>query len=265
MMTRNTRQWAFAILFALVSLSAAAQEGPVKSVWMVPPPTVDGAPADWTTPAFVDVEDGDIGYAFANDAKNLYVLLMIRNPAAKSTIDSTGVTLYFNAAKKKKDYGILFHKVMIKPDEYIARLEKQGPVSDETKTQIRSKPGYYLYAHEVLGAKPDNSAASETPVQLPVYKFGPQGQMLVYEFLIPLERPVSTQAGVAATPGKTVFIGLEYGGMTDEIRRQNARTQAQGSGIAGDNGTKIVGTTGTKVNAKKYLFWSEVQLAPEKQ
>ncbi|MCX6561008.1 MAG: hypothetical protein NTZ26_10930 [Candidatus Aminicenantes bacterium] len=261
----SSRKWAFGLLFVVISLAAAAQDGPVKSTWMAPPPTVDGAPADWINPVFVDVEGGDIGYAFANDAKNLYVLLMIRNPAAKSTIDSTGVTLYFNAAKKKKDYGILFHKVMIKADEYIARLEKQGPVSEDTKKQIRSKPSYYLYAHEVLGAKPEGVAAPEAPVQIPVYKFGPQGQMLVYEFLIPLERPASTQAGVASAPGKTVLVGLEYGGMTDEIRRQNARTQAQGSGIAGDNGTKIIGTTGTRVNAKKYSFWSEVQLAPEKQ
>lgn len=263
-MRASTHKRLFFALFAVLALGAAAKDAPVKSVWAAAAPTIDGLPADWPNPAFVDVEDGDIGYAFANDAKNLYVLLMIRNPKAKSTIDQTGVTLYFAEAKKKKDYGILFHKVMIKADEYIARLEKQGPVAEETKAQIRTKPGYYLYAHEVLGAKPEGAPASDSPVQIPVYKAGSQGQMLVYEFLIPLERPASTQAGVGSAPGKTIVVGLEYGGMTDALRRQNAREQAQRSSIAGDGG-QIVGTTGTKVAAKKYTFWSEVELAVEKK
>jgi hypothetical protein len=263
-MRKSNQRRLFFALFAVIALAAAAKDVPVKSVWAAVPPTVDGLPADWTNPVFVDVEDGDIGYAFANDAKNLYVLLMIRNPKAKSTIDQTGVTLYFAESKKQKDYGLLFHKIMINPDEYIARLEKQGPVTDEAKAQIRSKPGYYLYAHEVIGAKPEGAPSTEAPVQSPVYKMGAQGQMQVYEFLIPLERPASTQAGVGTAPGKTIVVGLEYGGMTDALRRQNAREQAQRSSIAGDGG-QIVGTTGTKVAAKKYTFWSNIELAAEKK
>lgn len=253
-----------AAMIVLMAVAAAAADVPVKSAWIATAPVIDGAPADWGAPAFVDVAGGDIGYAFANDANNLYVLLVIRNPKAKSTIDKTGVTLYFSPEKKNKDYGILFHKVMIKPDEYIARLEKQGPVSDEVRAQIKSKPGWYLYAHEVKGAVPEKTPASETPVQNPVYKVGTQGEMTIYEFLVPLERPASTQAGLASAPGQTLFVGLEYGGMTPEMARANARATGSSNIAGGDNITQLVSSTGTKVSAKKYSFWSQVALAEAK-
>ncbi|MDD8025351.1 MAG: hypothetical protein PHI34_02475 [Acidobacteriota bacterium] len=262
-MNKTTKTWLLGALLAVFALSAAAADVPVKSAWMVPPPAIDGAPTDWLNPGYVNVAGGDVGYAFANDAKNLYVLLVIRDPKAKSTIDKTGVTLYFDEAKKNKAYGILFHKVMIKPDEYIARLEKQGPVSDEIKAQIKSKPGYYLYAHEVKGASPEGAPAPDSPVQLPVYKIGTQGPMLVYEFLIPLERPASTQAGLASAPGKTIFVGLEYGGMTPDMARANARATGSANIAGGDNINNVVGSTGNKASAKKYIFWSQVQLASE--
>lgn len=263
-MSYKTKAALLAALLVLLPLAAAAADVPVKSAWVATAPVIDGAPADWGTPAFVDAAGGDVGYAFANDADNLYVLLVIRNPKAKSTIDKTGVTIYFSQAKKNKDYGILFHKVMIKPDEYIARLEKQGPVSDAVRTQIKSKPGWYLYAHEVKGATPEAAPASDTPIQNPVYKVGTQGEMTVYEFLIPLERPASTQAGLASAPGQTLFVGLEYGGMTPEMARANARATGSSNIAGGDNITQLVSSTGTKVSAKKYAFWSQVALATEK-
>ncbi len=247
---------------------AAAADKPVPCVWLSVAPIIDGADSDWGSAAFVDAEDGNIGCAFANDAKNLYILFVIKNPQYKSTIEQTGVTMYFNAeGKKKTGYGILFNKIMIKPDEYIAMVEKQSPLTDEQKTQIRSKPGYYLYHHEVLGKKKADVASPEGPVQSAVYKYAAKGGMLVYEFLVPLVRANENLAGVGVEAGKTVMVGIEYGGMTEEMRKARNRQTGE-AGIANEQMTQeamrnnIIGSTGGKT-PKKYTFWTEIQLAQE--
>ena len=248
---------------------ALAADKPVPCVWLSVAPTIDGADSDWGNAAFVDAEDGNIGCAFANDAKNLYILLVIKNPQYKSTIEQTGVTMYFNAeGKKKTGYGILFNKIMIKPDEYIAMVEKQSPLTDEQKALIRSKPGYYLYHHEVLGKKKGGVPAPEGPVQPAVYKYAAKGGMLIYEFLVPLVRANDNLAGVGVEAGKTVMVGIEYGGMTEEMRKARNR-QTGDAGIANEQVTagmgrvgNIIGSTGG-TTPKKYTFWTEIQLAQE--
>jgi hypothetical protein len=257
------------ILFVLMACAAlfAAVDKPVVSVWTAVPPTIDGADADWGNPAFVDAEDGNVAYAFANDAKNLYVLLVIKNPQYKSSIEQTGVTMYFNSeGKKKTKYGILFNKIIIKPDEYLAMVEKQTALTDEQKAQIRSKPAYYLYHHEVLGRKKNETAEASGPIQPAVYKYAPKGGMLVYEFLVPLIRANDNLAGVGVEPGQSVMVGIEYGGMTEEMRKTRARQMGE-SEIANERGdgmaaNRILSATGGKI-PKKYTMWSEVRLTTE--
>ena len=259
----------FALLIVLLAGAALqAADKPVPSTWMPVAPTIDGADSEWGGVSLVDAEDGNIGLGFANDAKNLYFLVVIRNPQYKSSIEQTGVTVYFNAeGKPKKGYGIIFNKIMIKPDEYIALVEKQGPLTDEQKAQIRSKPGYYLYHHEVLGKKKADVPAPGGPVQPAVYKYAAKGSLLIYEFLVPLVRANENLAGVGVEPGKTVMIGIEYGGMTDEMRRARNR-QTGNAGIANEQvvtgrAGKIIDSTGGDKSAKKYTLWSLVQLAAE--
>ena len=241
---------------------------PITSSWMAALPTIDGSDAEWSGVAQVDAEDGNIGLAFANDAKNLYILMVIRNPQVKSSIEQTGVTMYFNAeGKKKKDYGILFNKIMIKPDEYIALVEKQGPLTEEQKAQIRSKPGYYLYHHEVLEKAAGDLPQPEGPVQPAVYKYAAKGSQLFYEFLVPLARANPNLAGVGVEPGRPVMIGIEYGGLTDEMRRARNR-QTGNAGIANEQvvtgrAGKIIDSTGGNKSAKKYTVWNLVQSAKE--
>jgi hypothetical protein len=268
----------------LAGPGAPTADRPVLSSWMAALPAIDGSDAEWSGVTQIDAEDGNIGLAFANDAKNLYILMVIRNPQVKSSIEQTGVTLYFNAqGKKKKDYGILFNKIMIKPDEYIALVEKQGPLTEEQKAQIRSKPGYYLYHHEVLEKVKGDFAQPEGLVQPAVYKYAAKGSQLFYEFLVPLARANPNLAGVGVEPGRPVMVGIEYGGMTDEMRRNRNRQTGGGSiadeqvtgraaasadqvgGRGGRSGIATGGSTGGsgRSTPQKYTVWNLVQSAQE--
>jgi hypothetical protein len=168
-----------------------------------------------------------VSFAFRNDGETLYALLVIQDPKYRSSIEATGVTLYFDATgAKAKDYGILFKRLRLNPEEYIAHLEKQGPVSDEDKAGIRQKAGFYLFHHQVLDRKGKPvPAVSEASARPAVFKYAPDGPAVAYEFSLPLLRGSDLAAGVARRA--LVAVGFE-----GAARPRMRKAAANGSGRA---------------------------------
>ena len=145
------------IVAALVGLSlpAAAKDTVVESVWASTPVTIDGAIPEWNdvTPATDKASGGK--YALKNDGQNLYLVMVLGDEIARSTILYTGMKIYVNAgAKKSKDAGILFMQKTLTPDELIASLEKKGEVvTEEKKAEIRKQKSYTVFIEEPLASK----------------------------------------------------------------------------------------------------------------
>jgi len=276
---RRTRLRAFAAFAALIlgsALTAGAGQAVVASVWTGQPVAVDGLRGDWQGAALTEWKKNAVSFAFRNDGETLYVLLVIQDPKYKSTIEQTGVTLFFDAkGAKAKDYGILFKRLRLNPEEYIAHLEKRGPVSDEDKAGIRQKAGFYLFHHQVLDRKGKPvPAASEASARPAVFKYAPDGQAVAYEFSVPLLRGSDLVAGVAPEPGGAIAVGFEWCGETAEMRaaaakrlREGANTANEqvGGGLGGqslDSGPRGAGPAAKKPpSPKKYLFWTSLMLA----
>jgi hypothetical protein len=269
----------FAASAALIlgsALAVGAGQSVVTSVWTDQPVAVDGLKSDWQGIALTEWKKNAVSYAFRNDGETLYVLLVIQDPKYKSTIEQTGVTLYFDAqGAKAKDYGVLFKRLRLNPEEYIAHLEKQGPVSDEDKAGIRQKAGFYLFHHQVLDRKGKPvPAVSEASARPAVFKYAPDGQAVAYEFSVPLLRGSDLVAGVAPGTGGSIEVGFEWGGETAEMRaaaakrlREGANTANEqvGGGLGGqslDSGPRGAGPAAKKPpSPKKYAFWTTVKLA----
>jgi hypothetical protein len=279
---RRTHLRAFAASAALILGSASASgagQSVVASVWTGQPVAVDGQRTDWQGAVLTEWKKDAVSFAFRNDGEMLYVLLVIQDPKYKSTIEQTGVTLYFNApGAKAKDYGILFKRLRLNPEEYIAHLEKQGPVSDEDKAGIRQKAGFYLFHHQVLDRKGRPvPAAGEASARPAVFKYAPEGPAVAYEFSVPLVRGSDLVAGVASGPGGgPIAVGFEWGGETEEMRKAAAKRLREGANIAneqvgaGMSGTGSSGPGGGRSGMpsgksgpglKKYAFWATVKLA----
>jgi len=267
---RRTCPRAFAAFAALIlgpALAAGAGQAVVASAWTDQPLAVDGLRSDWQGVPLTEWKKDAVSFAFRNDGETLYALLVIQDPKYKSTIETTGVTLYFDAkGAKAKDYGILFKRLRLNPEEYIAHLEKQGPVSDEDKAGIRQKAGFYLFHHQVLDRKGKPvPAASEASARPAVFKYAPDGQAVAYEFSVPLLRGSDLVAGVTPAAGGPVAVGFEWGGETEEMKKAAAKRLREGANFANEDADRgdpdIIGSTRSGPTPKKYQFWTTIKLA----
>ena len=206
------------------SAAGAGQAG-VSSAWAGQPVAIDGLSQDWAGLPLTDWKKDAVSYAFRNDGESLYALLVIRDAKYRSSIEGTGVTLYLDAkGAKSKAYGILFKRLRLGPEEYIAHLERLGPVSEDDKAGIRRKAGFYLFHHQVLDRKGKPVAEVSEALSRPaVFKFASEGPAAVYEFSVPLARGSDLAAGLGAAPGASVAVGFEWGGQTEEMKRAAAK------------------------------------------
>jgi len=269
------------VVLGSVSASVRGADDPAKSAWAAESVKIDGQITDWTdVPRSLEKSLG-IEYAFRNNDQNLYALLVFKDPKSLSTINTTGITLYFSPeGKKNKDRGIKFVQRMVTADELIASLEKSGQtLTDERKQQLRAKNNYMLYDSSIVDSddKVLGPAVGTGPSAPPVFRFARMGAEVVYEFRVPMFKDGDHPAGIGTSPGQTLKAGFSWGGMTKEMRdAQISRLSSQGS-RASDSGGEIRATSadseGLSYNQgspslesvlrgpKRHTFWADVVLA----
>jgi hypothetical protein len=167
-------------------------------------------------------------------------------------------------------------------DNVIAEMEKRGEVlTEERKAELRKQKTYMVFAEEVINAK-KVTAPSDPAVQTlpPVYRAVSGKRLVVYEFRIPLSG-VNQPGGLGAEPGKTIKLGFEWGGMTNEIMRnvmadRAASSAAAKQGASGMSSSVAAGGGGEgegdggdfqsynrDSRYKKHSFWIDLKLAAQ--
>lgn len=257
-----------------------SKEKLVQSTWTSLPAAIDASGEEWSGDVLASEESAAVDFAFRNDAGNLYLLFIIKDRNFLSTVEATGITIYYNAeGKKKKDRGIRFFKRKATPDELILALERQGQIlSEEQKEEIKSKSSYLLYDCELIEKKKVSpiEILPGTESEPPTFKHAKKGEMSVFEFRIPLSQE-NQPAGIGVGPGGTFKIGFEWGGLTKEMQaaRLARTTAASERGVERDTasedharGSETGGfaTSGpssglSRTSPKKYSFWLDVKLA----
>jgi hypothetical protein len=231
------REICFAVIaFILMGLPVLpAAETQVTSKWATSPVKLDGVADEWLEDTLSLEKSVGVDYAFRNDGRNLYVLFVFKDQKALSSIEGTGMTLYFdNEGKKQKDFGVRFRKRNVTGQMLIAAMEKQGtPLSEARRLEILPKKMYVFYEAEAINKKGEViPAAPSAAADPPAFHTVKQGTSTVYEFRIPLAPRNVHPAGVGSEPGKTVKVGFEWGGLTEEMRRRMSR--AGGTGTEAD-------------------------------
>jgi hypothetical protein len=247
-------------------LPAGAEETVIQSYWADKAPKIDGSADEWAEVTPTPWEKGRVSCACRNSAGSLYVLFVISDPKFRSTLEATGITLYFSTEGKNKDYAVHFRKKRVSAEEAIAFQDKQTPLSEEQKSQMRTQPEYNLFYADVINKKAGSPAPAEGFSGKPaLFRYAPQQKSLVYEFIIPLRRSDEWATGVGAEAGQEIMVGFEWGGMTEEMRKMAARRQGASSGIANEEidgrEREIVPEHLSGRIPKKYTYWGLLKLA----
>jgi hypothetical protein len=237
-----TRKWTFfSLILAVVTAFAVSgfpKDTVVESQWASAPIRIDGLEEDWQDATFLTDGGSKAQYALRNDGKNLYIIFLFKDPMSPSTIEFTGLKVFFNAeGKKSEDLGVHFMKKRVTADALIAYLEKRGEaLTDARKAEIRKESGYTLFAADVINAK-KVAAPSDPAVQTdpPLFSAKSQKKLLVYELRIPLSR-TNQPGGLGSEPGKNIKLGFEWGGLTREILKNMMAQQSAGAGAVRQGG-----------------------------
>jgi len=262
----------FMLTFSLLSFS---KKEIIDSKWVDFPLTIDGSNDEWTVDVLNFEKKVDVKYAFRNDAENLYVLFIFNDPQYLSSIDATGMTLWFNTeGKKKKNYGLTFIKKQVSADAFISILEQQkGALSEEEKNNIRANPRYFL--HNIKAVGKENTSISQQAdseeANVALFRSMRKENTVMYEFAVPLKRMTEQAHGIGTEPGKIVKIGFEWGGLTEEMKNARAEgheipgTDAMRRGESADAWSKRSSGFSERSSGGRrpvqYSFWVDVQLA----
>ncbi len=250
-------------------------ENIVESKWTAQAPTIDGLDNDWQGEALTTEKKVNVDYAIRNDTQNMYVLFIFKDQKSLSSINATGITLYYNReGKKKKDHAYHFIKKKVTGEELIVYLKGRGEVLTEQQMHsIDPRKTYSMYMTERVGKKDEEiSVAAPIPAVLnPGFKINRKGETFIYEFRLPLSKSETSPRGMGVEPGQIIKIGFEWGGMTETLmKRLSAQSGGRDVSAEGRAGSVIDsrrgGATGAPKSAsgrmpKKYSFWIDVRLA----
>jgi hypothetical protein len=261
--------------------SAWAKDTVVESQWAPAPVRIDGADQDWQDARLFTDDGSKAEYAIRNDGSDLYILLVFPNQLSSTTVELTGMKVYFNSdGKKDKDSGILFTKKPMDTETVIAEMEKRGqPLTEEQKAELRKQKTHMVFVEEPVNPKKMTAISDPTAkTEPPVYRAAGKGKGgLVYEIRIPLSRANEVR-GIGARPGQSIKLGFEWGGMTKEImrsvmaQRASAGSRASDRGVSSNAGFSDQSGEGggggggmsdfnRDPRYKKHSFWIDVKLA----
>lgn len=249
----------FGPLLLFLGLVAPASESShdltARSVWAAKAMAIDRLASDWAEDPLAVHEKTKAAIAFRNDADALYILLTFRDPKFLSTLEKSGIKVYFN----KKDRGIKFNRLMLTSDELIARRKSQGrKLSEEQIAAIKAQPFHTLLLYDIINKRDRELVAAAKPALLPDFSAVKGGDVWTFEFKIPLARNENQPFGAGVEPGGNVKIGIEWGGRTDLPTEQEAQfSRSMSERDAPGQDTRI------RKGWPKYIFWVAVDLTPK--
>ncbi|MEE8605421.1 MAG: hypothetical protein V3S65_08600 [Candidatus Aminicenantaceae bacterium] len=268
-----------AAIILIFASSGFSTDNIVQSIWTAQPPTIDGMDDDWGGDGMAFEKKVQVDYAVRNDAQSMYVLFVFKNPKYLSSINATGITLYYNTeGKKKKDHAYRFIKKKVTGEELLSYLKERGEVLTERQIQsIEPTNIYSVYMTERTGKKDKKiSVAASIPAVLnPSFKTSKKGDAFIYEFRVPLLRSETSPRGMDVKPGHKIKIGFEWGGMTEKLMKQLAAQPGRGGDDVSTEGraqsmidSRRGGATGAPASAsrrmpKKHSFWIDINLAQD--
>lgn len=224
-------------ILCLASAASAAAVPAVRSGKLAAPIRLDGKADEWEgVPRVLDTKAG-VEFAFQNDARNLYVLVVLKKPEALQSVEATGMAILGRpGGSRKAAKGALFLTREVSADGYIAWRESQGAIlTDADKAEIRKFPRHPISLAFAIDAKGSSYGPlrKQTDFFPPDSSIEPQAAEPAYEFRIPLASPDLVPGAIGGTPGAPIRISFEWGGTARSSLSTEAGRKAPTTGGTG--------------------------------
>jgi len=231
-------------VLCLASAVSAATVPAVRSGKLASPIRLDGKADDWAgVPRVLDAKAG-AEFAFQNDGRNLYVLVIMKKPEPLESIEATGMTILGRPdGSRKPAKGALFLAREISADGYIVWRESQGAIlTDADKAEIRKTPRHPITLAFAVDAKGSayGPLRKQTEAFPPDFGSSAQDGESVYEFRIPLASPDLVPGGIGGMPGASIRVSFEWGGRS----RRSLSTEAGSKSSASTGASGYLSGTG---------------------
>jgi hypothetical protein len=215
-----------AAVVPLVSGSASSAIPTAASRPALSPVSLDGLAGEWPPGARVRDEKSGGEFAFLNDGRNLYVLLVLKNPSARKSLDGTGMTILFRpAGTRKPATGVLFYTRNVRADAYIGWQESRGALlTDEEKTALKKTATHTVFLAFAVNEKGSmyGPLLRQSDLDPPDFRAIERADETTCEFRMPLAPSSEVPGGIGVDPGATVRVSFSWGG----VERKNLSTMA---------------------------------------
>jgi hypothetical protein len=263
---------------AALVLPAAGQPSVLLSQWTPAPVQVDGQAGDWPPDLLASNADYGVQYALRNDGSFLYCLFVFNDLKFLSSVEQSGLAFWINSeGKKKQTHGFRFYRKQVTGPELVQSMEKSGtPITEERKKEILAKPQYMLYVCDVLDKK--GNVVLRPGTGSGTYRVAKSQKGMTFECVVPLALLNDPAAPTPLDLSKPFLLGFEWGGSTEEMKKQAASRMGEQGSQAANRATSVesgISDTGGGSGAnqsfnlsqmrrsipKKYEFWVSTQLA----
>ena len=213
-----------------------------RSVWAPTPVAVDGRADDWAGDAFLHDQKSGADFAFRNDGRDLFILIIVKDAEVAKALRTTGIKIFGRPSKSgAAGSGVLFAVREVSAEAYIGWQVSQGAVLTEAdKASLRKAGRRELRLAFAMGATgsiygPIGQTAHDSA---PDFAAAGTGEGTVYEFRIPLASPRDVLGAIGGRPGETLRLSFEWGGSQNrELSTPSSRErQSSNSGYLSGTG-----------------------------
>lgn len=266
------------VLFLTLSAAGWASVPAVRSQWAAAPVAVDGRADDWAAQVLSHDKKSGADFAFRNNGRDLYILVVLKDPEASKALLATGLKVFGRPSRSgAAASGVLFVARSVSADAYIGWEVSQGTVLTESEKAALRKAGrrelHLAYAIGATGSIFGPIGRAAHGMNPDFAEAGPEAGT-AFEFRIPLASPRETTGAIGAAPGETLRVSFDWGGGQNRELSTPGSRERQGSNSGYLSGTgrtwsqEFLDTFDSMArpgsNAKEYSFSVDVTLAGPK-
>jgi len=241
----------------------------IKSQWNDSVVVLDGIADDWAGFPLQYWEEKKISLGVRNDAENIYVLFLSREGDLARRIQMEGITLWLDTTgERRKEFGIRYRGSvgMMSLTEGSPVPQNISPEQRARFEEMRSEMG----AMVTVMTKGEEIPIAEGNTKGPVAASATQDGSFGYEFKIPTVANDSVFCAIDTSPGETISLGLELGGLDpeylEEMMRKSREMGVRGGGMKGELGRRMSGGVAPEGGYKGGIFkkqemWIRIHLA----